>query len=112
LFCLYTTESGNKKKHPEVGCKDNFYSALALRITEMLATIAAPQSLLPSVQKINHWHMFKQTLELAQESFSTLDKYLSYFHLGHKEKEFIRRSKVHYFSEEKGKVVSLRESVY
>jgi len=57
--------------------------------------------------------MFKQTPGTAHESSSTLDKYLSYFHLGHNGKEFIRRSKVYYFSEEeKENVISLRESVY
>ena len=47
--------------------------------------------------------MFKQTLGPAYESSSTLDKYLSYLHLSHNEKEFIRRNEVYYFSEEKGK---------
>jgi hypothetical protein len=57
--------------------------------------------------------MFKQIVGPAHESSSALDKYLNYFHLGHNEKEFIRRSKVYYFSEgKKENVISLRESVY
>lgn len=47
--------------------------------------------------------MFKQTLRPMHESCGTLDKYLSHFHLGHNEKEFIKRSKVCSLSEENGK---------
>jgi hypothetical protein len=45
--------------------------------------------------------MFKQTLRPMHESCSTLDKYLSCFCLSHNEKEFIKRGKVHYFTDEK-----------
>jgi len=57
--------------------------------------------------------MFEQTPGPAHESSSTLDKYLSYFHLDHNEKEFIRRNKVYYFSEEKGQRDKFRgECIY
>jgi hypothetical protein len=66
----------------------------------MLATIPLPQSLLSSVQKIDHWHMFKQTLRPTHESCTTLDKYLSYFHFSHDKKEFKTGMKVCDFSVE------------
>ena len=112
FLSLHDRERKWKRNIPNLWCKNNFYSALPLWITKILATIAPPQSLLSSVQTINHWHMFKQTLGTAHESSSTLDKYLSYFHLGHNEKEFIRRSKVYYFSEEKGKCDKFKRKVY
>jgi len=103
FFVLTQPRVEIKTIHPQLLLQGQFLQRSSPAYNKDLGYHCSAQ-ISPAIRtKTNHWHMFKQTLGPAYESSSTLDKYLSYLHLSHNEKEFIRRNEVYYFSEEKGK---------